>query len=484
MGTATDGEELGHLRYALGFIVGCKADKVPKHFVRVPFPVELHIHPRTRFGIAHSPACTVALLGEAVHPEHPEFDTQQLAALISARYDARQDVVDKLVGRFAVIWGAGPKDMWLQTDAIGMRAVFYSAGTGGAIAGSHAKLVAETATVGGDAVSAAKPFKLGYPGLTTPFPGVSRVPPNVELSLHSGILRRFFPVEPVPTVSIETAWEVAFSRAQAAISAFSRRRRLLVSLTAGLDTRTTLAALRGSFPQLSFFTYNGGVPSHLIDTRVAADIAARFGLRHECLDYSAYQPDPRMLSVLKDNSFTNHGPRLACAYLQRFGTGNWLHVRTNLLELGRSNLFAANDGAPGLHGGPSTAERMAKFYVKVARLERHAHVLPAFERYVASTDFASAARLASPWDLYFVEHRMGAWHAGILLESDIAFDTIIAFNSREVVRHLMGIPQDVRATSPHLLSKLASMLPELSAIPINPDVYPLAAEQAPLPGRD
>ena len=178
------------------------------------------------------------------------------------------------------------------------------------------------------------------------------------------------------------------------------------------------------------------------------------------------------MHVVADNSYGNHGRRLSCAYLERFGTGRYLHVRTNLLELARSNLFAANDSLPDFHGGPKDAERMSRFYLRARKLAPNGHVLPEFEDYVRSTDFASAVSVANAWDLYFVEHRMGAWQAGVVLESDIAFDTVIAFNSREMVRAFMGVPQADRATSQQLVTRLSSELPELAGIPINPKSFP------------
>lgn len=115
---------------------------------------------------------------------------------------------------------------------------------------------------------------------------------------------------------------------------------------------------------------------------------------------------------------------------------------------------------------------MAAFYARAGRLDAQPHMLSAFMEYIERTDYAATVGLASPWDLYFVEHRMGAWLAGVLLESDIAFDTVIAFNSREVVRHIMGVPQAERANPGYLQARLARMLPEIASIPINPKHYP------------
>jgi hypothetical protein len=67
---------------------------------------------------------------------------------------------------------------------------------------------------------------------------------------------------------------------------------------------------------------------------------------------------------------------------------------------------------------------------------------------------------------------MGAWHSGVVAESDVAFDTIIAFNSRNIIKRFMGVPQQTRFRSESLHERLQRLLPEIAQIPINPRVYP------------
>jgi hypothetical protein len=466
-------QDIAALRYPIGFLLGRIAGPAPPTYRPVEFPVPLLVHPRTRCGVGRTAERVVAIIGEAVHPDRPQLDLAGLAAwLASSGADVQQASIDGLVGRFVVVYGSS-QGFSLQTDAIGMRAVFFAPGADGVVAASHALLVA--AATGRSAQPAPQPYSLGWPGIGTPYAGVLRVPPNVELDLSTAALRRFFPLAPLPQVAIDDAWSFAFERAAAAVAAWASRHRLLLSLTGGLDSRTTLAATRHSWPRLEFFTYDRGEPSQQVDMRVARDIASRLALKHHCVEYADDDPDPALLAVVKLNSFGNHGRKLACAYLRRFGHGDYLHVRTNLLEIGRANLYASNDRLPSLAGGPDTAERMAEFYAKAGRLAPQPHMLAEFVRYVTATDFPSAADCANPWDLYFVEHRMGAWHAGIVLESDIAFDTVIAFNSREIVRRLMGVPPSVRAGSRWLVQKLADALPELAGIPVNPRTWPAVA---------
>lgn len=459
-----------NLRYPLGFLVGADNANVAAHFRPIDFPLPLAVHPKTQIAVVHNLVESLAVLGEAVHPELPHLDLQGIANHLSGNSRTRQEEIDKLVGRFALIQGGRGGDLRIQTDAIAMRTVFFSLSDHGVIAGSHAKLVVE-ARPGGKTRNKFR-FRWGYPGLNTPYASVYRLPPNCELSLVRGSLHRFFPGSAIPETDIEEAWNIAFNRASATIRALADRRKLLLSLSAGLDTRTTLAASRDSWSQLTFFTYNGGVPKDRVDADVAAALAKTLRLRHVFVDYSGPASNKAVSRILSENSFASHKPKVACAYHRLFGEHAFLHIRSNLLELGRSNLFYKFAKRRGM-SGPCTAQSMGDIYTLAAKLDtsKSAHVIPAFEHYIAATDYADTVGKVSPWDMYFVEHRMGAWHAGVLLESDVSFDTVIAFNSREVIRHFMGVPQEARCSSPHLRERLNALLPEVMDIPINPGRY-------------
>ena len=461
------------LRYSLGFVVGGEHQQAASHFRAIDFPMPLSVHPKTRIAVAHSATGHLALLGEAVHPDLPHLDVEQIAGHLLAHSGTRQDEIDKLVGRFTVIHSGSSGELSVQADAIGLRSVYFSVSDRGVIAGSHARLVAEAAR--GEAGFKPRPYKWGYPGLTTPFQAVFRLPPNCELSLASGSLRRFFPIAAIPARAIGEAWAIAFRRASTTIAALAERRSLLVSLSGGLDTRTTLAASRASWPRLEFFTYCGS-PKHQIDAKVAAAVAGTLGLRHTFVD-DTQAPDTAVLRNVRQNSFTPHKPKLACAYHRQFGEHRHLHVRSNLLELGRSNLFKKFGRRPRFGEGPGTPQLMADLYTLTGKLspEHATHVQPAFEHNFAAADCGTAIANASPWDLYFIEHRMGAWQSGVVAESDVSFDTIIAFNSREIVRAFMGVPQQERCSSSHLPERLGDLLPEIADVPVNPEQYPLQA---------
>lgn len=460
-----------NLVYALGFVAGHDIQFVPSNFLRKSFPIPLYVHPETTVASARHERDQIAIIGVAIHPEYPELDRDEIARLLAKSGTGLQAEIDRLVGRFAIIADTDGRGMSIQTDAIGMRTVYFCRRDGKVVVASSARLAG---LAGFSRVSPAAKIsmKWGYAGIRTPFRDVLRLPPNVTLDLANGHVRRFFPREEIEPCSPDECWDFAFARAHRVIGSCLRRKPVLLSLTAGLDSRTTLAATRGLWQDMNFFTYERENSRSLrCDARVSSDIAHRLNLRHRVIDYTNFVPDPDAMAAIAQNTFSTHGHKLACAYLAEFGSNRFLHIRTNLLELGRSNLFDYHDSEPAFSGGPATARQMAEFYAFAGNFRATSEHEAAFEEYVQLSNHVGAREFLSPWDLFFIEHRMGAWHAGVVSESDIAFESIVAFNSREVIKHMLGVSQEVRATANGLRTRLSRTLTELADIPINPSSY-------------
>lgn len=463
--------DITNLTYSLGFVMGEALTWVPAYFKKTTFPCPMYVNTNTKCSLVSQKGRVIAVLGELIHPDYAAMTQKDIAGLLMSNWDRRQSEIDKLVGRFVIISKSENGSIDLQTDAIGLRALYFSNTEKGTIAGSHAKLVSQAANEG-QFPEQLQRYSLGYPGINTKYANVFRVPPNNSLSLNSGTLKRFFPLEPIPATTIEESWALALSRASQVIASLRARTPVLVSLTAGLDSRTTLAATRDIWDKLDFFTYtDGAVPQHKLDVRVASDIAAVLKLKHQLVAYGKLTPATEMMDTIRSNTFCSHQYVLSCAYNKQFGAHRYVHVRTNLMELGRSNLYDHYGKRPAFLEGPNSAKKMAQFYSIAKTLSFTPAIHSAFIKNFEEADLATALNFASPWDLYFVEHRMGAWQAGVVAESDVAFDTIIAFNSREIVKSFMGVPQEIRASSNHLRERLLELIPEIADIPINPPTY-------------
>jgi len=454
------------LLYPFGFLLGEDLKRVPDHFRRVEFPIPLYVNSNTHHAIRVASEACCFLTGTVVHPEHPDFDLAQIADLLCMKPESFQLEIDKLIGRFAFIMST-PSETLIQTDASGMRSIYFGRSQCETIVGSHARLVAR-ALGKVEYSSVAKSRKLGCPGMDTPFHGVQRLPPNIYLEMRSGVLRRFFPADQIQSSNCVDSWAYAISQAQIAARHFAARGNLAASLTAGKDSRASLLALRDVWGSTGFFTYTRGVDSHDIDCAIAAQIAEKFSLQHRVINYADQQRDEDLLSLIKKNSFGAHQHGLALAYYYDEQLKNCLHVRSNMLEITRSNLYFAAKKSGRFPHGLTNARHLADYYALAGKLKRDEAQEISFHKYVEECELESALEYMSSWDLFFIEHRMGAWRTGIIEESDLAFDTTNLFNSREILSKFFGVPENERATSNALMKLVNGELPGMEKIAINP----------------
>jgi hypothetical protein len=95
-----------------------------------------------------------------------------------------------------------------------------------------------------------------------------------------------------------------------------------------------------------------------------------------------------------------------------------------------------------------------------------------FEHYRNITRFDDAvAHGYDPLDIFYWENRMGVWMAPILHESDIAHDTHILLNSRQVLETLLGVGSSEREANAVFMEIIRIRWPELFEVPINGVTY-------------
>ena len=297
-------------------------------------------------------------------------------------------------------------------------------------------------------------------------------PPTI-LDCSSLRARRIFGVTEIPKQSVDDAAELIVSRARAAAAAFVAHGRCIASLTAGTDTRTSLAILLPHSENISFFTYNIGVKSTVVDINLAKEIAEKLNLSHDVLKNAGAVGDEDR-KILQENTFTRHGPWLALSYYRKYYPDVLYHIRSNIIEFFRTS--AVDKLCSKINTTPNTYKKAAKLYMAAAarkEIRKFRSQIEEFFRYQFEfTDYKNALKFTDSRDLYFIEHRMAAWHSNFLNESDIAFDTAILFNSREILDAALSVGKQDRLANRLIERIITASAPELLNWPINPEEWP------------
>lgn len=396
----------------------------------------------------------------------PSQLVRKLLAALAVSEEAFFDGLDLLSGRFVIAYCLGGKVRVLH-DACGTRSVFHSIGPEPIVA-SHFKLVADALGAGPSAIAVAGlPHRYGYPGRGSPAEGVVMLTPNCLLDLTAGLVRRYFPRGPVPRLNVADVPHRLIADVRRQLRAVvDKYPRVTASLTAGRDSRFTLAT---SFPfkrSIEYFTYRmSGYEPHEMDARVAQDIAKRLKLRHHLIDV------PKSLAnsaefiefnrAMNLNTYYHHGRAIAYLYWKIFSGRPTVHLRSNLAEIGRA--FYRKSGRP--RPPLNSPEEMTKLFRP--DLSGQNLVEAAFEDFFEATDFGSIYDY-DPYDMFYWEHRMGTWHSLIVIESDPAFDTHIVFNVRRILQTMLSLPLKERVRAAAFSDVVARCRPGLSKFPVNP----------------
>jgi hypothetical protein len=279
---------------------------------------------------------------------------------------------------------------------------------------------------------------------------------------------RIFPRVRIDACTVDEAADAVIEAANSQLG--SSNTPLICSLSAGFDSRVTVALLRSALDRTKFFTYevmdrprNDG---NRHDRDGALAIANTFGLDHDLL-FVAAPKDPAFQTVMQKNSPFAHARSVAKAYYD-YLPHDALHLRSNLFEIGRG--YYRNMG---IHPKAVSAHTMR--YIIANGKSFDAPTLDAFEEYIHMTNFNAAMELGyDGLDLFYWEHRMGSWMTPILHESDIAHDTHVLINSRTVLKKLLGVPLEDRMTGAAFRRVIAKSWPELAEIPVNGKMLELA----------
>lgn len=456
-----------------GFLLSDQRAALPPSYVPVEQRPGLYVHPWTVVDHAASGTHRVTVLGVCV-PTLSQAQSSAAGNFVTALSQGEESFYRTLgayCGRYAIIVD-DESGSWIVQDATAMRAVFYAPG----VASSHASLAASAAgAVEGPEI----PFRYGYPGNGTPYTGIRLLSANTRLDVATGQVERFWPRETIPQRSAEEAATIVLEAAATALVNLARTHTPVMALTAGLDSRTLLAAAIHAGISPAAYTYGGG-PATEIDRLVSADLAEKFGIVHESVPSRLVTP--QLTDRLAQAHYDNHH-RFAVAAMRAWVPDHHqaAALTANLLEIGRTFFrHRRRLGRP----APVTPRAMTELHyntmgptkraaIEEYGYERYASASDAeFQRFLDDTDFARAAEVVDPLDLFYWEHRMSAWHGIAMAERDFYAEPFIPFNSRDTFEAMLGVSQDERDKGETQLELIRSVDARLLELPINPKVWP------------
>lgn len=434
----------------------------------------LYYDPRIGLAQARSGDLSVTLLGHAIDIQHdtskPEPVVRYLLNALAHSRTAFMEALSWLSGRYWVV-DSGPEGTWVQTDAVALRSLYWSPEH--RLVSSHQNLIAETAGGLEPSLFGRPEWRKGnrafsYPGNECHWNGVKFLTANHELNLTSFKFRRV-EMRPPELRSTQSVARRVLELTRTQLPHLLQYANPLVSLTAGQDSRTTLAILRPHANRFTYFTYallySRRRRAVEIDRRDSMALSEKMSLkRHKVLDIHGPLEDKQLGKIFQRNSPRASNRNVAARYRDEFSHSE-IHVRSSFNEVG-SAVYRAKYN-------PSQVDPKLLSDILTFETGYTAETLAATEEYVDSTNMLNISGY-DPLDLYYWELRMGSWLGNISQESDIAFDTHILINSREIVRTLLSAPLSDRVLMNTYHELIHKSWPDLYSIPVNgkPQSFP------------
>lgn len=351
------------------------------------------------------------------------------------------DYLDELSGRYFIMFHNRGTTKILS-DATGMRSIIYS--NKQTVIASHVKVV--ESIIGSNPSQVIKRdwkkkfSSYAFPGHFTPFEDIYFLTPNTLLEIETKRVKRFFPREPLELKNANDIAAEVSALVKTQLAQLSKgKNKLIFSLTAGIDSRSTLSLTKNFIDKIQFFTYYklsknlpDGVKSLEIDRRLVGDIVNNLNLNHIFIPLREDEKTEdylEFIEMMKNNTISPHSYRLAKFYYDNFPK-EALHIRSNILEIGR--YFYRNKlDLPEI----ADAKALARCYSPAASDDLEVQSL--FSEYYNVVEMENIFNY-DPFDIFYWEYRMGVWHSQILLESDVAHDTFIPFNCRRILKLILS----------------------------------------------
>ncbi|MDO5617811.1 hypothetical protein [Kocuria sp.] len=395
------------------------------------------------------------------------------------------DALDDYGGRHLVLQGDG-ETVALYQDATGMRTIYVSEGA--ALVSSHANLIHDVAP------HRERTLAEGRAGFMTawgrsPWVGIEALLPNHSLTLGSWTIERFFPRAENRYEHLSVADRVSlFQRKwdRMMLDLTNQNADLIMSLTGGWDSRTSMALSRAHLDRIQMFTYTSRTPGDdLRKGMIARDEAVVDKLlehipaaghtyfhiedRHEKLP-------PGQQALVDANSVGNHFKWLLPHYMRSFPGDKVIHIRGNASAVGKSSWTDLKS--------VNSQENLQKYYLR--RTKKDAGHMPLNQRIQEFTDgyqrwgYHQNLYGFHRRDLYYWEIRLGRWSAEICNETDVAFETCAAMNVRSLLEMTLSFPIEQRKESFLFAELINQVFPILNFVGFNDErnLYEIVRDSA------
>ena len=349
------------------------------------------------------------------------------------------DYVNILGGRHIIVFSRNGETK-LITDCTAMRSTYYYTREGTCYVSSHYNMIHDIVqTEEHPFYETYRKYKktryicVSLPGDMTPWQDIRLLIPNHYLVLKNNSIKRFFPLEPLPTIDVQKACDYIAQNIKIQYEEIVKHFDVIHSMTAGCDSRICLAAAKNVKDKVTLFTYHNENPKWTdteqkdreLNYLFAKELARCEGMKHFEVLFKG--PYPKDLMSIMDKNHYHPINRLIEQLKSKYNFGpNTVHLRSSLVESCRNTIHVL----PNYY-----RTRIEKFALWAQYHGILNEALPYFEDYALRNDIDTFATMGGRDELiHYWENRWPTWmNASMVLEDDILCDTWMLFNVRKIM---------------------------------------------------
>jgi hypothetical protein len=425
-------------------------------------------HPDLPLTRVRSGANSLSLLGYCIDPFNPDRGDQEILSGICEQAPSLPDLiklVEKLTGRFVLIAALGA-DRYVLHDAVALRQVNYCRHQGSVWCASQAEALAERFGFALDSEVLSyrdyHPFKAGTEfwllNDRTPYREIRNLLPNHFLDVRQGKAIRHWPKKGcIPALSMDESLSRCTPVLVGAIAAASSRFDLRMGISAGIDSRKTLAATRDVRGKIYYFSHGISEGTlNVSDVTVPARLLPRLGLEHHALHLRGMDKEFKRFFEASSTWAREKKGKNACTLLAEFGPETTV-MNSNISEVAQC-----------IYWLPKSRLRGEGLAILCGLA--HPFAIQEFQKWLDGAKPACEEARMNVLDLFFLEQRMGRWATAAFSEYDVAHETFNPYNNRYLHSLMLGVKERYRRDRMWTVSlkHIKEMWPDVLAEPINP----------------
>lgn len=428
----------------------------------------LTLHPDLPITSVENQINKAILLGYAIDPYNPEATD----GAILQRFVIGEITVDKITagletlgGRFILIINCR-QGRWLFHDACALRQVYYCRDQYGAVwCASQPETLAEHFELDYDQeMLNFRKLPAFYTGMEdfaligerSPYKEIKYLLANHYLDLRQGTPRRYWPVPGcIGALSVDESIQLCKPIFQNSIKAAAERFDLKMGITAGCDSRKSLAASKAVKDKIYFFTQTP-LPSHLVDMAVPARLLSRLGIQHHILAVQQMSSEFREVYELSATWARERHGHIAYSALEQFGPGSTV-LNNNISEYSQVWYW--------LPKSKITGEGLA-----ILKSLNDPAAIKDFQDWLDSAQAICEAAKMNILVLFQLELR-SRWVANTFAEHDIAYESFNPYNNHRLFCLELSVNERIRRFQriDVPVKHIKNMWPEVLSEPINPE---------------